>query len=292
MAFKVEEYRNGILLGYVIRDMVIFVKPCDNDPPVIETISDTCVTALDTLIFNYKAYDPNNNDSVYLALSNGIFGSNAPWVEPNPPTLKGSVVDPDTFPSFNPWPYSELPVGTLNGDMTIDTINGTITWITDCGNIRSPFYQIDLFAHDNFSYFGDDTHPMLTAHKVVTITIIPPRPTGLTLTKGAGKISLNWEPNVCSRVVGYNVYRKIGDASFSQDTVCCEMTPLEMGYEFIGYNKGINNTSFEDTLGNVTNVLGDDVCYVITAMFEDDPQDGFDPNIESCGVSGMHQDRK
>ena len=50
------EYRNGVPLGHVLRDMVIIVKSCPNNPPVIETITDTCVTAIDTLHFDFLVF--------------------------------------------------------------------------------------------------------------------------------------------------------------------------------------------------------------------------------------------
>jgi hypothetical protein len=283
IAFKVEEYRRGRLIGSVIRDMVIFVKPCTNDPPVIQTISDTCVTAGDQLVFDYKAYDPNFNDSIYLEFNNGTVGNNGPF-NPNignPATLEGRVVDPDSF--INPWSYQRLPVGSLNGDMTIDTVKGTITWDTECGNIRSTFYQIDFFAHDNRSYFGRASLSMLTAHKVVAIQVIPPRPQNLVAQKDKGTISLTWDPSTCSEVLGYRVYRKIGQSGIGGDTVCCDMSPAEMGYELLTYNEGANNTSYVDMLNSSSNILENEICYVVTAMFEDD-DDGFEPNIESCGL--------
>jgi gliding motility-associated-like protein len=283
IAFKVEEYRMGRLIGYVIRDMVIFVKPCENDPPEIETISDTCVTAGDLLRFSYKAYDPNNGDSIYLELNNGTFGDNGPFSPaiPNPATLTGDVTDPDS--AINPWPYPGLPVGSLNGLTTIDTINGVIEWDTDCGNIRSTFYQIDFYAHDNFSYYGRPSRSMLTAHKVVTISVIPPRPQNLQLVKDKGEIALSWDPSSCSNVVGYRIYRKIGQSGFSQDTICCDVSPQDMGYELLAYQAGAQSTTYTDVIQSVDNILGDEVCYVVTAMFEDD-EDGFEPNIESCGI--------
>ncbi len=284
-AYKVEEYRLGIFMGYVIRDMVIFVKPCENNPPVIETISDTCIRANETLTFRYLAYDPDPLDSVYLELNNGTVGSNGPFNPdlPNPATLRGWVVDPEA--PINPWNYNRLPIGTLNGDSTIeaDTIYGTITWETECGNIRSSFYQVDFYAHDNFSYYGRPGISMLTAHKVVTIQVIPPPPTDLVATKESGQVSLRWNPSECTNVVGYNIYRKVGGSGFSQDTTCCDARPSDQGYKLIGYNKGRTAIAYIDDLSDVGNVLGDEICYVVTALFEDD-SDGFDPNIESCGI--------
>ncbi len=282
-AFKVEEYRRGRLIGSVIRDMVIFVKPCKNNPPVIMTISDTCVTAGEKLVFDFKAYDPDFLDSIYLAFNNGTVGNNGPFNPniANPAELAGVVVDPDSF--INPWPYQGFPVASLNAVMTIDTIKGTVSWDTDCGNIRSTFYQIDFFAHDNNSYFGRPSISMLTAHKVVTIQVIPPRPENLQAEKSEGRIRLNWDPGRCANILGYRIYRKIGQSGLGGDTVCCDMSPGELGYKLLTYNEGPQNTSYTDMLNSASNILENEICYVVTAMYEDD-DDGFEPNIESCGL--------
>ena len=281
VAFRVDEYRNGLLLGYVVRDMVIVVKPCDNNPPVIIAPADTCVAAGDTIRIPYTAYDPDEEDSVYLELNNGAFGLNGPFNQElsNPATLSGEVVDPES--ALNPWPYSKLPVGTLNGIMSIDSIKGIIEWKTDCGNIRSRFYQVDFFAHDNIGYFNNPA--MLTAHKVSTIRVIPPRPTGLKAEKAPGVIKLNWGASPCPNVVGYRIYRRIGSSGLSADSICCEVPPSEQGYALVAYNRGGQQTGFVDSLKGVGNFAQSELCYVVTAMFEDD-DDGYDPNIESCGI--------
>lgn len=284
VAFRVEEFRQGVSLGYVIRDMVILVKRCDNNPPIIESLTDTCVTAGDTLRIPYKVYDPDFRDSVYLELNNGGV-ANGPFNPsiPNRATILGEIVDNDGFDDRN---YVSLPQGTLNGDMTLDTIKGSIIWNTECGNIRSSFYQVDLYAHDNLGYYSNPA--MLSAHKVISITVRPPRPTDLTAVKGQGVITLNWEAAACPEVVGYNVYRSTNGSSLGSDTVCCDVSPSTLGYELIAYKEASEARRLEDDLQGVVNFSGKEVCYVVTALYEDD-DDGFDPNIESCGIEACVQ---
>jgi hypothetical protein len=47
-AFIIEEYRYGVRIGYVTRDMQVNITSCNNTPPVIEVTADTCVIAGDT----------------------------------------------------------------------------------------------------------------------------------------------------------------------------------------------------------------------------------------------------
>ena len=55
VAILVEEWRHGVKIGSVIRDMQILISACDNDLPVISMISDTCVVAGSGLNFVISA---------------------------------------------------------------------------------------------------------------------------------------------------------------------------------------------------------------------------------------------
>ncbi len=262
-AFIVEEYRNGVLLGHVMRDMVIIVKNCNNDPPIIETITDTCITANDTLRFGFKSWDPNENDSIYLALNNSILGNNGPFAVNNPAVVALS----------NPMGGTVLPVG-----LHSDTITGEVIWATLCDNIRKTPYQVDFFAHDNFSYVGSPGNAMLTANKAVSIRVIPPAPKELTATKTNNTVLLDWLPSDCSNAVGYKIYRKTTTTPFIQDTICCEQSPESAGFTRIGYVTGWATTTFTDILDNPSAFFEGEICYVVTAMFGLT----YNPDMESC----------
>lgn len=278
IAFEVREYRNGVLLGYVIRDMAIFVKDCDNNPPVIESIMDTCVVAGETLEFDVTAYDPDFEDSVYLQLNNSSIGNNGPFfVTPNTATINGEIIDQLTGSTF----FNSLPVSTLNNETTIDTIEGTVTWDVLCDNIRTQKYQVDFFANDNFSYISESNNTQLTANHIVQIKVIPPPPLNLTTTVAARQVFLDWDPTACENAMGYNVYRQTGPAGMMQDTICCENSPASAGYDLIAYVQGWGNTDFTDTLSNISNPDGEDICYVITAIYQDEISFQF---IESCAT--------
>lgn len=285
IAYVVEEWRNGVKLGYVIRDMVIFVKDCDNDPPVIQSITDTCVIAGQTLAFDFLSFDPNPEDSLYLQLNNAGIGNNGPFSVPNRPTINGVIIDGE----IGRIPFSGLPITTVNklerfpdSVAYIDTVRGTFEWTTVCDNIRSQFYQLDFYAHDNFGYVGRNNTTLLSANHLVTINVIPPGPSMLTATKESRQISLNWMPTECDNALGYNIYRKLDSADFVQDTVCCETSPAFLGYELIGYNEGWANTSFVDSLNSVGDLFNTDICYVVSAIYGDAFNPSIDAKLESC----------
>ncbi len=264
IAYTVTEYRNGVPLGHVLRDMVIIVKSCPNNPPVIETITDTCVAATDTLRFDFLAYDRDSIDSVYLALNNANVGNNGPF----------AVINPATISLTNPL-ANALPVGIYS-----DTIKGQVEWITICDNIRKNPYQVDFYAHDNYSYYGAPGNSMLSAHKAVSIKVTPPPLTTLTATKAPNMITLNWAASACSNAVGYRIYRKLGDNSFSQDTICCDQSPSSAGFQLIHYQAGWANTTYQDSLHGITDLFANAICYVVTAMFGE----SYNPNVESCAT--------
>lgn len=266
VAFRVDEYRNGVLLGHLLRDMVIIVKACNNNPPIIETIVDTCVHVNDTLRFVFKAYDPDTTDSVYLALNNANMGNNGPFAVQNAATLSMT----------NPFGATQLPLG-----LASDTIKGELKWVTICDNIRKAPYQVDFYAHDNFSYIGTPGFAMLSANQAVSVHVIPPPPTKLTATRGSQLVNLQWEASFCSNTLGYKIYRKIGNSSFAQDTICCSLAPSQAGFQLLKYVEGWTNTSFVDSLTDLPNIFDNAICYVITAMYGKEVQK---PNIESCAT--------
>ncbi|MEM6803742.1 MAG: gliding motility-associated C-terminal domain-containing protein [Bacteroidota bacterium] len=286
-AYVVEEWRDGVLLGYVIRDMAVFVQACDNNPPIIESITDTCVTAGEQVSFEFRAWDPDEEDSLYLRLNNGPFGNNGPFSVDNPAEITGRIIDGVVGPIRN---YTNLPQATVNNGIINgspadpDTIKGDVTWNTTCDNIRKQFYQIDFFASDNENYAlasrpGITT---LTANKVVTIRVIPPPPLNLRATKGSRVVNVEWDPPICvDMVVGYNVYRKVEGSDFMQDTVCCEMSPTAAGFDLVNYNVGPNNLSFLDSLTDINGIFGKEICYVVTALYDDQNNPDV-PVMESC----------
>lgn len=282
--YRVEEYRNGQLLGYVVRDLAVWVHKCENDPPIIESMRDTCVVAGDLLTFDFLAYDPNLSDSLYLQLNNGGLGDNGPFSVDNSATIDGLVVDPR--PGFS-FVYNMLPVSTLNnGEEPVDTIKGKVVWQTDCDNIRKRFYQVDFYATDNKSYSinSGGTKKTLAANHVSTIRVIPPPPDTLLAEKDSRGISLSWEPTPCGELVlGYRIYRQLNGSALAQDTICCEMSPLDAGYELLGETDGWLETDWTDSLVNISGDLGDQICYAVTAIYAE-PIQTLLPALESCAA--------
>ncbi len=217
ISILIEEYRNGRLIGYVVRDMAIFVAPCQNRPPVIQVPAETCITAGQLLSFPAIAYDPDNTDSVYFYLNNGGQGFNGPFqAQPSPATIT-----PSSFPliGFNPPRTQAL-----------------FSWQTVCAHIRPGFYQVDWYAHDNLT-----NRPPLAANAITKIYVVGPPPGNLTLTPGPRQVTLTWSPPSCPPEA-YLIYRSPAPQAYA-DTPCCR-SPLT-GYTLVAQVPG-SDTTFTD----------------------------------------------
>lgn len=112
VAIMIEEWRYGIRIGYLIRDMQIEIVPTLNDPPVVIIPKDTCVEAGKLLIATFTASDPN-----------------------------GDPIEMDAYGA----PFS------VSSNPAIETINSSsidFEWNTDCSHIRTQPYDVYVQATD------------------------------------------------------------------------------------------------------------------------------------------------
>jgi gliding motility-associated-like protein len=283
---NVYEWRNGRIAGEVRRDIAVWVyADCRNNPPVVESITDTCVYAGQELRFDYIAFDPDSVDSLYLALNNGDAGNNGPFIVNDPASLSGEVIDLGFGPNRS---YTTLPQSTNNNDnlpgtSDSDTIKGTVVWTPNCSHIRRQHYQVDFYATDNKRYNTDffPTKRTLATYRSVRITVIPPPPTNLQTSCEDGRIRLTWDPPSCQgSLTEYRIYRRANGSSTVQDSSCCEVKPVDQGYQLIA-TVDSGETTFFDPLANVEGGLGDSLCYAVTAVFREGII-GSAENPESC----------
>lgn len=218
IAFIVREWErlsngNVVEVGYVMRDMQINVMPCNNQPPVISQVVDTCVEVGTLLAFNVQASDPNNAQSVSLSalgLPFTLATSPASFVQPTP---------------GNP-------------------VNGIFNWSTVCSHVRLQPYQVVFNAVDN------GTPVSLQAYRTVNIRVVAPAPQDPSATPSGSSIELNWEPSICTNASGYLIYRRSGLYGFDPDH-CETGVPSYTGYMQIASVNGVNNTSYVDNDGLV-----------------------------------------
>ena len=194
IAFLIEEWRNGKKIGYITRDMQITIVTCDNHPPVITPIKDTCVDAGTTLQFNVVATDADTNKIKLTA-------TGAPFQIANPAVFTAAV---DSA-----------------GHNT-----GVFRWETSCMHVRKNAYQVYFKATDN------DIPVNLFDLKSINIKVVGPAPKNLTAIPVGNTIQLTWNKNSCSNVSGYKIYRKNGFYGYVPGH-CETGVPLYTGYNLV-----------------------------------------------------------
>lgn len=225
----ISEYREGYLVGTVLRDVEIFVKDNNDQVPVIAPINDTCVYAGEELNINVTATDPDL-DSITLSAVGGPF-----------------ILDesPAVFPT----------VGGGNG-----FVEGTFSWQTICDHIRAEPYEAIFKATDH--------HPGTTAFPLVDyqswlITVIGPPPLGLTAVPGQGFIALSWDSvYTCAdadNFLGFSIWRKIGCDSTIYDK-------CQRGLDGLGYDSIAFLTDAYHYIDSMV-VMGQEYAYRIVAEF-------------------------
>lgn len=233
IAIEITEWRFGVAIGSVTRDLQVIIGSCENNPhpPVIQTISDTCAVANKSLIFKVVATDAGG-DVITLT------GVGEPLI---------------------------LPLQPANFTQPIDSagrVTSYFIWMPHCTHIRRTPYTMYFKAQDN----GNPVS-LIDLHRT-DILVIGPAPEGLTANPSGNTIRLNWEPSVCTNAVGYRVYRKTGGSDFVPGN-CITGVPSWTGFQLIsGSNPWPDNEFIDD--GQFSALFqGLEYCYRVTAMFPD-----------------------
>jgi gliding motility-associated-like protein len=238
----VDEWRKGIWIGSVRRDMQITVVNCNNHPPKIAALHDTCVLAGSYLSFVVSAYD---QDSTQITLT----GDGAPLLVPSSPAV-----------------FPQPVVGIIN-------VNSTFSWQTECSHVKKSPYQMNFKAEDN-------SFPVqLVDFASVNITVVSPAPQNLTAAPSGNHINLKWNKSICTNGVGYRIYRRSGYYGFIPSN-CETGVPAYTGYVKIAENNSINDTTFVDDNNGAGLIRGIDYCYIVISYFADNAESY--ASLEAC----------
>jgi gliding motility-associated-like protein len=177
VAILIEEWRQGVKIGSVTRDMQILINACNNNLPQINAISDTCVVAGSTLDFVITGIDPDGN-KVTLEASGGPLELSVSPAVMTPPNAHG------LNPAFE------------------------FTWHTECSHIRKTPYQLVIHAKD-------DSFPIpLSNVHAVNITVIGPAMENLAVDDFHLTWSPYAS---CTNVEAIRVYRRTGSTPYEPD---------------------------------------------------------------------------
>ena len=229
VAFMVEEWRGGVKIGSVVRDMQILISACDNDLPQILCDDLYCVEGGQQLTFTVAAFDPNG-DNVMLTASGAPFET----------TLSPAYMNPDSPVGQNP---------------TFDFI-----WNTDCSHVRRIPYQMVVRAKD----YGNPVS--LTNVKTVSVSVIGPKVRQLNATPIGNAVKLDWDDYNCPNASSIRVYRKSLCDGYQPEL--CE-TGIRAGYQQIAEINDVSVTSFTDDNNGIGLAQGVDYGYRLVAVFYD-----------------------
>ncbi len=244
-AFIVEEWRSGVRIGYVTRDLQILVAACENEPPEILPVPDTCVVAGDQLDLEFTANDPNF-DTLVLTATGSPFLQNS-----NPATIS---------------PDPAIGIG---------TVSAQFSWLTDCSHVRKSPHTVYLKAQDLSSEIS------LSSYSAANITVIAPAPEIYDAVPIGTTITLKWSPSVCENAIGYYIYRKNAYYGFVPD-YCETGVPGYTGYQKIAEVSSLNDTVFVDDNEGAGLVHGIEYCYMVTAFFMDGAESK--ASLEQCAI--------
>lgn len=204
IAILITEYRDGIKMGTVLRDMQIFVENYNNHAPVIAELNDTCIYAGEELNLLVTATDPDVTQTLTLTAVGGPF-----YIDESPAEF-----------------FSTPNEG---------FVDGTFTWETICNHVRKDVYQVVFKAEDDFQ-FGFEEVPLVDL-ETWQITVVAPPPVILDAVPTANEITVTWQdPYVCAgadNFLGFSVWRKIGCDDIVFDK--CQRGLSGTGYDSIAF---------------------------------------------------------
>ncbi|GHT78122.1 hypothetical protein FACS189464_1040 [Bacteroidia bacterium] len=242
VAIKINEWRHGVKIGSISRDMQIEVVDSRNRPPVIAPIAPLCVEAGVAIDLEIHATDPDG-DIINLTATGGALS-----IEQN---------------------RAVFAVTGAGAGYT----NARLTWQTEYSHVRKQPYVVTLKAEDQ------NAEVKLVAFSNISITVLAPKVENVQALADKKDVLLNWSPTPCSHAAGYEIYRSTGENEVYPDS-CTGGIPANAGYERIATVNGIGNVSFTDNNNGRGLSPGIRYCYRVLAYFADGARSF--PSDESC----------
>ncbi|MFH1005642.1 MAG: gliding motility-associated C-terminal domain-containing protein [Bacteroidota bacterium] len=224
------------LAGVVHRDIQVIVCNCQNVPPVISNVNDTCIEANTALTSTIIATDTGNN-----------------------------MIQSFTATGY---PFSTIPSAIFTSNApTNSPCTGIFTWIPSCNQVRKNPYIVTLKATDD----GTPDDVTLTNYKTFFITVVSPAPKNLSAIPQCNDMLLKWDIAPCNPsgngILAYKIYRKTGCDKWMHG-YCETGVPSYTGYTLIG-TVSYNTTSYIDNNGGNGLIQGSYYSYLVVAYYLD-----------------------
>ena len=250
VAMWIEEWRNGVKIGQVLRDIQVDVIDTDNHTPIIDKTGNHCVIAGDKLEFNVTATDPDH-DKMKMTASGG------PLVV---------AESPATFEEVKIWTHSPV---------------GHFSWQTTQNHVRRLPYELLVKVYD------DDWKVPLTAYNTINIRVIAPHPNITSLTPNNTEIKIEWDNGGNEKATGYKIYRKDKTLDEYEPGICETGIREGSGYHLIAEIHDGQTTVYVDNDGGQGLPSGFVYTYRITATFADGAESQPSPPQHKILVRGL-----
>jgi gliding motility-associated-like protein len=231
IAMKIYEWRKGVKISSITRDMQIEVFKTDNNPPVNPNMTNLCVEAGTLIELQFTSTDIDK-DSIIQTMTGGPFE-----METEPATLTG-IADGKGYSI------------------------STFKWQTTCDHVRKQPYQLTLKSKD------DNNDVNLVDIDNFTIRVLANAPENLQTTANTAEINLSWDQGSCGNIAGYKIYRREGAYGFIPDS-CENGVPSYTGYSLIATVKGASDTTYTDNNAGAGLIQGTEYCYMVTSYYDD-----------------------
>lgn len=252
VAILIEEYRKNLnsgavfKVGEIMRDIQIDVGVCqDNSPPVIQTLTQTCVTAGQTFRDTIYASDIDGDRISFTGTGFPLEGNNGGELE---------SVEFDTLP---------------NTEQLI------FKWQTSCNHVRNASYWVYFKAKEN-----KPANSGLADFEELELSVLSPAVSIISVEPSANTLTVDWTQAQCSKANGYAVYRFVDSLGYDAER-CVTGVPSYTGYELVGEVEGIASTTFLDDNNGLGLTHGKKYCYMIVTLFPDGSESY--PSAEACG---------
>lgn len=249
VAMEIQEWRNGIKIGAVVRDMQIDVYNTNNKPPVNSTLRDYCVEAGQKVDFVFSATD-ENMDKIGLIATSGVFKI-------------GSC--PATFTRI---------------DSVAGFASSRFEWTPCHEAVRSQPYDV-LFKSDDYN-----AELKLSDIDNMKIKVLGPSPIILNAVPEGKLIRLTWQNYGTNVIAGFSIYRREGASTFSPDS-CTSGIPSSTGFVKVGYIGGSSTTSYSDNDNGQGLQFGKEYVYRIVAVYPNGTESKASLEIKSSLISGL-----
>lgn len=247
IAFMVEEWRGGVRIGYVIRDMQIIVENSNNIKPEFVIPADTCAIATEFYQDTIIGYDPDGH-TIGIQYFGGMFETS-----PDSAFVLENVIAPDS-------------------------IIGQFNWTPTCDFIQNLPHQAIFKVEDYPSSL-----PKLATLKTWQLSVLGPGINGITSLDSLNGVLLTWDLYQCGSVSDkIIIWRRSCDTSMIERNHCTTGVPASWGFEKVGEVSGVD-TLFYDNNGGAGLDKGVVYYYILSVEFG---APNFGESVASSVVSG------